>query len=395
MAKSIRSNPLETRTNRLKLPVAWKPTFVKIGAGLSLGYRRNQTAGTWVLRIADGKGGSSTRAIGHADDFSDADGQNFLTFFQAQNTARRLAEQPIAVKPLTVGEATANYLVVLETRNKRTAYDTKLRLEKHFLPHFGDKLISSLTKTMLEKWLAGLVVRSNNPEDVRRSKDSANRVLTMVKAVLNHAVQDQSHGIKDDNAWRWVKSFKSVGQPRSVRYTIAEVEKLIHNAPNQGIKDLIEGAYLTGTRLGEMANALISSVDLPSGNWTVSGKTGSRTIMLQSAAVSFFERLIGDRAPSDFLFTKENGEQWKASEHTRLVAKALENAGLSADGNLYAMRHTYISMALENNTPLNIVEENCGTSVRMITKTYAKVLAEKKRAFIESGAPKPLSREGP
>jgi hypothetical protein len=37
--------------------------------------------------------------------------------------------------------------------------------------------------------------------------------------------------------------------------------------------------------------------------------------------------------------------------------------------------------------PLNIIADNCGTSVRMIEKTYAKILAAKRRDFIERGAP--------
>ena len=37
--------------------------------------------------------------------------------------------------------------------------------------------------------------------------------------------------------------------------------------------------------------------------------------------------------------------------------------------------------------PLNIIADNCGTSVRMIEKTYAKILAEKRRDFIERGTP--------
>ena len=45
MARKIRSTELETRTNRLKLPIAKKPAFVRIGPGISLGYRRNNTAG--------------------------------------------------------------------------------------------------------------------------------------------------------------------------------------------------------------------------------------------------------------------------------------------------------------------------------------------------------------
>ncbi len=53
MARSVRKTSLETRTARLKLPVARKPVFIRIGPGLSHGYRRNQVAGTWVLRLAN------------------------------------------------------------------------------------------------------------------------------------------------------------------------------------------------------------------------------------------------------------------------------------------------------------------------------------------------------
>ena len=50
------------------LPVARKPVFVKIGQRVGLGYRRNATAGTWVVRVADGKGGNWTKTIAIAED---------------------------------------------------------------------------------------------------------------------------------------------------------------------------------------------------------------------------------------------------------------------------------------------------------------------------------------
>src|SRR5437773_8887005 len=92
MPRSARSSKLETRSSRLKLPVARKPTFVRIGPGVALGYRRNQTAGTWVVRVADGKGGHWTKRIADADDFENADGA-ILDFWQAQE---RLALSPAA-----------------------------------------------------------------------------------------------------------------------------------------------------------------------------------------------------------------------------------------------------------------------------------------------------------
>src|SRR3954451_14292772 len=90
MARSTRSTQLETRSARLKLPVARKPVFVRIGPKIGLGYRRNQTAGTWVARVADGRGGNWTKAIGLADDFEDADRNQVLDFWQAQEKARAL-----------------------------------------------------------------------------------------------------------------------------------------------------------------------------------------------------------------------------------------------------------------------------------------------------------------
>ena len=88
MVRRVRNSVLETGSNRLKLRVAKKPNFVRIGPGLSLGYRRNQTSGTWVLRIADGRGGSRTEAIGFADDHDEPDGNQFLDYWQAQERAK-------------------------------------------------------------------------------------------------------------------------------------------------------------------------------------------------------------------------------------------------------------------------------------------------------------------
>jgi hypothetical protein len=56
-------------------------------------------------------------------------------------------------------------------------------------------------------------------------------------------------------------------------------------------------------------------------------------------------------------------------------------AGLLGQGSIYALRHNYISSAIEGGVPLTVIARNCGTSVRMIEKTYAKLLNEKERAF--------------
>jgi integrase len=391
LARKIRSYALENRTQRLKLPVAKKPVFVRIGSGISLGYRRNQTVGTWVLRVSDGRGRAHTAAIGSADDHDDADGQRFLNYWQAQDRAKIAARGEGGVpsqQPLTVRVAAETYLQWLTAKNLRTAADTKGRLEKHFLPRFGERLVGSLTKSDLDVWLASMVMKSEDPERIRRSKDSANRVLSMVKALLNHAVRDPANGLSDDRAWRLVRPFHGSSKPRDIRYTDEEVRRLVSGAPDGAVARLITGAFLTGARYGELAEARVAQFDARAKTLRVGvGKTGARTVILQTSAADFFTEISNKRDPRDFLFVRSDGSRWKRSDQTRPIKDALRAAELSTNGSLYALRHTYISRAIEGRVPLNIIADNCGTSVRMIERTYAKILAEKRREFIELGAP--------
>jgi hypothetical protein len=54
---------------------------------------RAKAAGTWVVRVADGRGGFWTKAIGFADDHDEADGHRFLDFWQAQERAKTVARR--------------------------------------------------------------------------------------------------------------------------------------------------------------------------------------------------------------------------------------------------------------------------------------------------------------
>jgi integrase len=340
------------------------------------------------MRVADGKGGAKTAAIGLADDHADSDGEKILNFWQAQDRAK--SSISAAITPgsgsLTVGVAAENYLRTLEARNARTAADTHGRLKKHFFPKFGNKTVRSLTKTAVENWLSSLVAKSDDAETVRRSKDSANRVLTMVKAFLNHAVREPKNGITDDTAWRLVKPFQKVSRARNIRYVVEDVRKMV-DAADEDLAALLEGAYRTGARYGELADALVKHFDLKGRSLQVNaGKTNARTIILEPNTVKFLADLTSNRSPKEFIFVRKNGERWKRSDQTRPIKAALKKAKLSDEGCIYALRHTYISYAIEGNVPLNIIAENCGTSVRMIEKTYAKILAESRRKFIEQGA---------
>src|SRR5258708_32007733 len=97
MARSIYSEKLKNRTNRLKLPAKRKPYKVLIAPGIFLCYRRNagrlvegderqrkQAPGTWSVEAG------WLKRFALADDHEDANGVSVMSYFQAQQHALRL-----------------------------------------------------------------------------------------------------------------------------------------------------------------------------------------------------------------------------------------------------------------------------------------------------------------
>jgi hypothetical protein len=129
MARRVRAARLETRTARLKLPIAKKPLFVVLSPGIAVGFRRNRGPGVWVVRASNGHGKQWTKKIGLADDYEDADGQHVLTWWQAQDRAKSLARGgDEGGRPITVDEAITAYERDLEVRGGDVANSKRARL---------------------------------------------------------------------------------------------------------------------------------------------------------------------------------------------------------------------------------------------------------------------------
>jgi hypothetical protein len=173
MARRPRASHLETRTARLKLPIAKKPhCFTTLSPGIALAYRRCQGPGRWVVRVSDGHGGMWTKAFAIADDFEDADNENVLTFWQAQDKARKLArgQDSKASKPGTVADALDDYEANLKARAADLLNATRAR--HHLSPTLRSKPVALLTAKELLRWRNGLIERGIKPATVKRTANS-------------------------------------------------------------------------------------------------------------------------------------------------------------------------------------------------------------------------------
>jgi hypothetical protein len=196
----VRSSKIETRTRRAKLPVSKKPLYDQIAPGVSIGYRKNQGAGTWTVRVADGAGSSWTKRIGTADDHADPDGETILDYWQAVERCKALARgsDVDAGRPATVGEAVGDYADDLAVRGADGYNATRLLV--HVPPSLLAKTVAVLTVRELRHWRNGLLDKKLKPTTV-------NRMSKALKAALNLAA---GHDDRINNAKAWTVGLSGI-----------------------------------------------------------------------------------------------------------------------------------------------------------------------------------------
>jgi hypothetical protein len=184
------------KTPRLKGAARKKPYFETVAPSVSLGYRRNQGAGSWVVRAADGKGGNWTKAFAAADDLEVANDDTVMSYEQACDRARKLARGTSTTvntdPPLTVFEAIGEYKKDLILRKASKYNATQIR--RHMNPQLGGKSVALTVSKDFSDWRDGLILAG-------LEISSADRHGRSLKAALNlQAMRDKR--ISNSAEWR-------------------------------------------------------------------------------------------------------------------------------------------------------------------------------------------------
>lgn len=414
MARTVRDADLGTRAARLRLKPRGKPFYRAIDHGLHIGYRR--TSGRWVVRVYVGLQNYKVETIGTADDVTDADGVAVLNWSQAQEKARlrrvEFTTGSAPVKgPYTVGNAIDDYLIWLEHegRSEQTIRDTRGAARAHIVPKLGGLRVDQITTAQIKSWLMGVAKapprlrvaagekqrhRNIDPgdEEVRRQRrSSANRVLTYLKAALNHAWR--SNRVASDKAWRAVQPFKGADASRARYLQIDECRRLVA-ACESGDQDdfgmLLQGGLHTGARFSELARLTPNDFNQDVGTIAVrKSKSGKpRHVVLTDEGRSFFADLVKRAGNRQLLFVRADGEAWRKSWQVRPMKAACRAANISAAG-FHILRHTWASHAVMNGVPLLVVARNLGhKDTRMVEKHYGHLAPSYEADAIRAGAPR-------
>jgi len=407
MVRSVRSNPLEARTNRLKLAVG-KRVYIIIAEGLALGYRRPEKGnGTWQARLWTGNK-YVKHVLAEADDYLEADGARVFTFFQAQDKARdylKEVHRPALprMKPANVTEAAEHYLAWYR-ENRKAAKETETTINAHVLPAFGDRLLMDLDTVTIRRWheklassparkrtrAGGRQVYREKPttaEEKRSRKSTANRILTVLKAILNRAFRDGL--VADDTAWRRVKPFENADEPVTRFLTERESTRLI-NACRPDFRNLVKAALFTGARYGELTRLLVKDINLDTGMIYISPEAKSgrgRHVPLSEHGIDFFRAISVGGLGNAHAFQREDGKPWGKNHHVRLLEAACNRAKVEPAVGFHELRHTYASLLAQAGADLLTISRLLGhADTRITSRHYAhlcdKTLAKTVRALL-------------
>lgn len=394
MPRRIRSN-LETRTSRLSLPIAKKPIFVRVKPGVGLGYRRNRTAGTWVVRVADGTGGNWTEAIGLADDYDEANGDGVLDYWQAQDKAkaRAASEQGNAIKKrVTLDEALDSYEADLKTRAGDLGNVARVR--GHLPQKLLKKPVADLTWAELRKWRDGLAATV--------APATVNRICTGLKAALNLTAADPEQRIASRQPWEaGLATILDAEESRNVVLSDEIVRRVMAEAYNHSTEFglLVHVAAETGARVSQIAQLKVQDLQadrsdprlmVPSSRkGRGRKKIARRPVPISVALAKRLADAVRDQQGNAPLLSKPvsgrwGGGPWKKSDHARPFGDIVERLGLvdwrqlgyQAEVTMYALRHTSIVRAILANVPLRVIAANHDTSVVMIERNYSAYISD-------------------
>jgi integrase len=397
-----RNDPkLNTRGARSKLRPRREPYWRSVHAlrGLSVGYRKGAKGGTWIAQFFSVDAGRKYRSLGAADDVLDADATKVLSYAQAEGKARdwlkllRSPEGQRRDKPYAVEDALNDYLAFYRRRGGKAVREAEIRIEAFIKPKLGRVPVADLTMKRIRDWLTALAeaparlrakrmadklntrpLDTKDPEAVRRRRATANRTLTVLKAALNHAFRE--HTVESDDAWRRVRPFGNVDNPRIRFLSLEECTRLL-NACSTHFRPLVRAALLTGCRYGELCAARARDFNPDAGALhvpeTKSGKP--RHVFLTDEGREFFSLLAANRSGDEHLFIRDDGKPWGRTWQVRPLAAACSAAKITPAISFHDLRHTYGSHLAMKGVPLQVIAQALGhADTRITERHYAHLL---------------------
>jgi integrase len=412
VARQPRDHRLETREARTKLAPRKEPYWRQIVPGTFLGYYRGARGSAWLVRQREGTGYRAQR-LGTPDDQATADGAVVLSYGQAVRMATTTQLEARTARPKHYGDGQTLDAVMgayfdghLAGKGSESIARQSYRLHAATI---GTKLVTALDATALRQWHKALALRPparrkpdpkakrkgkseadpdraydmTDPANIRARRSTANRILSIVKAGLNFAWENDQLPADLPTYWMKVSPFPLGEDPAPRMLERNEITRLLNASPPD-LRDLLSGALMTGARYGDLRRFQARDYLSDDGLVRIAQSKTGKTLMqpLTPEGVALFDRLTAGAKPTDLIFRRADGSAWQRGYVRRPMAEAAAAAKLE-DVTFKVTRATYGKLLLLATKDLEMVAKALGHSDSRITrKHYAQYLPNEVAAAV-------------
>ncbi|PKQ10700.1 MAG: integrase [Alphaproteobacteria bacterium HGW-Alphaproteobacteria-1] len=290
----------------------------------------------------------------------------------------------------------AEHVVKLAPAN---AADQKAMLAKLVAPHWGNKLVTAITKTDVAKLLAKIAEGRARPAKAKPNNRArklqgpkptpvrANRVGEVLRKMFTLAID---WGWRADNpASGFHRRIESARERFLSPQEIARLASALDDASDQRAAGIIRLCMLTGARLGEVRQSRFEQFNLELGVWSKPAATTKQRKVHRvpvSADVAAIVRQRQLLVPSGvpWLFPGDVPGQ-PVKEIRRFWINVQRDANLP-DVRIHDLRHTFASLLVSGGASLEMIGKLLGHTQMQTTQRYAHLMDSPLRAGVDAVA---------
>lgn len=301
---------------------------------------------------------------------------DYAKFFPDSKRASMLSRTPGAA--VTIGKALEQWLKGMKGQIQHSTYnDYDLAIQNVWIPAFGTKRLTELTRGDLKEWVAAQTC------GLKRIRN----LLLPLRGLFTQAMEDEQITANPFIGWTPRKIEPPKESDDVDPFTPAEVKAILDAASGQ-VRNLFEFGFWTGLRTSELIALRWEDVDLVNGMISVrrakvrkqvkapKTKAGRRTVPLLEPALNavLAQRQHTQLAGAEVFLNPRTGEPW---EHDGPIRKTAWQPTLKSAGVRYRypyqMRHTFASTLLSaGENPVWVASMMGHKDWTMIVRTYGR-----------------------
>lgn len=258
-------------------------------------------------------------------------------------------------------------------RSEKTVHDYRQQFDSCLEP-WSSRSLTKITRKDLEKRHSELGEQNGIYQ--------ANRVLSLLKAVLNYAV-DQSY-LEVNPATR-LRKFSEESRDRFLQADeFPRFWQALEAEPSEKLRDFFKVCLFTGQRRGNVLAMRWTDINLDSASWTIpKTKSGKHSVPLTAAAVEILKRRRKEAAEDAvYVFPGRHGTG-HLTDPMRAWREILKRAGIE-DLRIHDLRRSLGSWQAITGASLPVIGSTLGHSQAQTTAVYARLSSDPVRVAMET-----------